>query len=163
MIRDILPTDNFPREFYGAVGRLAIEFGVLEYLIKLCIKDLEQRGFHEGMLIAERLVNFGRRSCHAKVLAQKKLTKSECAVFLGLLEKADDLAIYRNDTLHSFWTIENEKPLRVRIREEDKAVDWSRGGAIPIKEIEQKAANMKSLHKEIEAKRMLWSIRRNAN
>ena len=52
-MRDIPISDDFPPGFYEEVGRLVIAFGRLEYLIKLCFKDLHGNGFTIGMAEAE--------------------------------------------------------------------------------------------------------------
>ena len=50
----ILPIRNdFSPQFYEEFARLVVAFGRIEYLIKLCIKDLLAEGFTKGMTEAE--------------------------------------------------------------------------------------------------------------
>ncbi len=48
--------NDFPYEFYDEFARFVIAFGRLEYLIKLCVKDLLDQGSAQGIDTAESLV-----------------------------------------------------------------------------------------------------------
>lgn len=58
MAQDIDVNDNFPEGFYEEFARLVIAFGRLEYMIKLCLKNLLGQGFTKGMIEAESKPQF---------------------------------------------------------------------------------------------------------
>ena len=104
--------DDFPPGFYEEFARLVVAFGRLEYLIKLCIKDLSNKGFTEGMVEAESIRQFRDLCEKAEALAKGKLNQSQVAT---LLNQAIELAEFRHDTVHASWTTNPQgAPLRIR-------------------------------------------------
>jgi hypothetical protein len=144
-----------------AFARLILEFGRLEYLIKLCIKDMHGRGFTEGMIEAESQRQFKSLCEYAKRLAHEKLTSAEAVAFVEILEAAIELAEYRNDTVHAYWTIEDDAPLRVRQRLNRKtaAVDWSRARTVSVGELTSSADQIRNLWVRLNLARKEWSVR----
>ena len=127
--------DDFSPGFYKALACVVIEFGRLEYFLKLCVKDLSGKRFDEGMLQAESINGFGRLCGVAAKQARDKLEPGEVAPFVKILDKARKLAIYRHDSIHAMWLGEVDAPLRIRPRIVNEAVDWTRGGVVPVDEV----------------------------
>ena len=163
MSRDIPINDSFPHGLHEALARLVIEFGRLEYLIKLCFKDLSEQGFDEGLLAAETIDGFQRLCNSARDAALEKLTDVEHSAFDRILRNASELAIYRNDSVHAYWTMENDVLMRIRIRQDGDALDWTRSRNVSVSEISGKADDIRQLHEELQSRRMQWTIRANVN
>ena len=123
--------DNFPNGFYEELARLIVVFGHIEYMIKLCIKDLCGEGFTNGMAHAESKHQFSELCKEAKRKADTRLCYTRAASFCTLIEQAEKLGDYRNDTVHALWTTdETGQPLRVRPKLH-KGSNWRRFTQIP--------------------------------
>ena len=162
MTRMIPVKDDFPDGFYEAFARVIIEFGRLEYLLKLCIKDIHAKGFDQGMLEAESKRQFEVLCRHANANGRKYLTSDEADAFDLFIEEARKLADYRNDTVHAFWTVENGSPVRIRPIKKDGAVDWSLGGAVSVEELDNTAREIQKLCSKLDESRLAWSVRSNS-
>ena len=158
----IVRTKNyFPRGFYSAYAKLVIEFGRLEYLIKLCIKDMHGQGFTHGMIEAESKRQFSALGRYAKKLAADTLTPYETDAFEQFIEEAALLADYRNDSVHAYWTVEKGEPLRVRPKwdKKSRSVNWDRGGPVSVSDLRQKYQETRNLRERLDAARKKWSVR----
>jgi hypothetical protein len=153
--------DDFPCRFYEEVGRLAVAFGRLEYLIKLCLKNLVDEGFTRGMAEAESQRQFSTLCKQAKQRAYERLNQEQARAFSALLDQATNLANTRNDVIHALWTTDPAgEPLRIRPRW-DKArssVDWSSSHVVPMNLIQDTRSQIDNLYRELETLRKRWPI-----
>lgn len=152
--------DDFPPRFYDEFARLVIAFGRIEYLIKLCVKDLLAEGFTKGMTEAENQRPFCDLCTEAKKQAGKKLSDMQASAFSGLIERAEALAEFRNDAVHALWTTDpNGQPLRIRPKwdKATKSVAWSRSTVVLLNEIQSSREQIERLYQALEAERETWS------
>ena len=151
--------DDFPPRFYEELARLVVAFGRLEYLIKLCVKDLRAEGFTKGMAEAESRHQF---SCLCKVSKQQagqKLTQTQANAFSGLIDQAEALADFRHDIIHALWTTDSDgRPLRIRPKwnNSTRSVDWSRSHGVLVSELQSKREQLEHLYQALEAERKTW-------
>ena len=163
MAREIPINDQFRDGFYEALARVIVEFGRFEYLVKLCVKDLSEKGFDAGLLEAQSITKFRRLCNRALDIANEKLNADEYSEFDRIMEEASSLAIYRNDSVHACWTTENGTQLRVRPVKKDDVVDWTRSRSVDVTELRAKAEEIRQLFLELNHKRLQWSVRVNAD
>ena len=163
-MREIPINDNFPGDFHEALARLLIEFGRLEYLTALCIKDMTGKGFDAGMLAALRQGPFGGLHKYALKIAPDALTHGELPVFLDYMARADRMNSYRTDSVHAYWTMENDHVMRVRPRKGDDitSIDWTHSRSVTVEEISGKADDMRQLRWELDRDRLNWECRAQA-
>jgi hypothetical protein len=153
--------NDFSPEFYKAFALLVIGFGRLEYLIKLCIKDLVGLGARTGLAEAEQKRQFAALCDYAAQLGDEKLSESESAVFHVLIDQARSLASERHDAIHACWTTDsNSNPLRIRPRYQKKtrAMDWSYSRVVGVREIMATQAKVENLCLELHDHKKKWSI-----
>lgn len=158
-MQDVPVKDDFPSEFYEEFAYLIIAFGRLEYLIKLCFKDLFDKGFTKGMVEAEGRRQFSELCKNAKALANVKLSQSQVATFSKLLDQAMALAEFRNDTVHALWTAGPKgKLLRIRPKwdKSTESVDWSRSTDVPLCEFQKKRKQIEDLYQDLDEARKTW-------
>jgi hypothetical protein len=161
----IFPIKNdFPHDFYDEFARFVIAFGRLEYLIKLCIKDLLGQGFVQGMAMAEGTVQF-RNLCKKAI---EKLNESRERLGLGqdqvdafskLIEDAVDVADYRNDTIHAAWTTDsNGQPMRIRPKKgtDGKNPSVERSRVVLVTEIREQRNRSERLYEDLDKARGTW-------
>lgn len=153
--------DDFPPGFYEEFARLVIAFGRLDYLIKLCVKDMDAGGFTRGMAEAESQIQFCKLCEKAKELAgqSQKHSQTQADAFSGLIDQAEDLAEFRNDTVHASWTTDpNGQPLRLRPKWDKvtKSVDWSRSRVVLPSEIRSKRKQIERLYQDLKTERETW-------
>lgn len=152
-------SDDFPPLFYDEFGRLVVAFGRLEYLIKLCVKDLLAEGFTKGMVKVESQRQFSNICDCAKLRAGEKLTQAQAIAFSRLIDQAKAISEFRNDTVHAFWTTDSGQPLRLRPSwvSATKSVDWRRSKPIPLSEFQRVRKQIESLYQALAAERKTWS------
>ncbi len=126
-----------PREhpLYEIIGRIAVEFGRLEYLVKVAIEKLSRelalrdglRGedvqFIEGMAQAEREYTFSACCSHLDQLYAKWGAEPERVVeFKNLVERLLRIGEERNGLIHGCWSSSDEGTfLRLRSRYDRKS------------------------------------------
>ena len=159
--RDMAVSDAFGRDFYVAFAKLVIEFGRLEYLIQLCVKDLHGRGFTEGMIEAASTQQFRRLCGRAKSLAAERLTANEYDQFASIIENALRLGETRNDSVHAFWSAEHGTPYRTRPKwvKATRTVDWTRGGTFSTQTLLSTGLEIRANFDQLDRTRMRWSVR----
>lgn len=152
--------DNFPSGFYEEFARLAVAFGRIEYMIKLCIKSLGGKGFTAGMAHAESKRQFSVLCAEAKNGAGGHLSSAEATSFCVLIDQVKDLADYRNDTIHALWTTDDKsgQPLCIRPKwdKASRSVDWSGGGIVTVRELRAMRQEMERLFQHLDAERKAW-------
>ncbi|AQH02715.1 hypothetical protein A9R05_27755 [Burkholderia sp. KK1] len=162
-MRDIPISDNFPAGFYEEVGRLVIAFGRVEYLIKLCFKDLQGKGFSLGMAEAESESRGFADFCERRLteLAKHKLSTTDADAFCDLMMKVLPLIIFRNDAVHAWWYADSKGlPSRIRPKKDsDASVDWSRGRVVRVSEIRSAREEIERLYRDLETQRGTWTGR----
>ena len=152
--------NNFPDDFYDALGRLVVAFGRVEYVIKLTVKSLSAEGFTRGMAHAESQRTFRLLCKRAKELGNDRLPSDKAAQFTALIDQAITLAPQRNDNTHSCWTTDNQAtPLRLRsfwnTRTDPKQLEWRSRTVMPD-ELRQIAAAMDALYRALQQERKTW-------
>lgn len=160
MVREIPPSDDFPDGYHVALARVFVEFGRIEYLTALCVKDLLQGEFDAGLEEALK-VGFKTMCETAEKLGGEKLDDSEFTALKDFLSAGLRLADQRNHCAHAYWTVENTKVLRVRPRWDtgEKHVDWSHSRPVTVDELQQLAKEMRSLWEGFDPVRLEFSVR----
>jgi hypothetical protein len=151
--------NNFPADFYENFAGLLIECSRLEYLLKLCVKDLMAEGFLEGMIQSETLRQFQRIIERCKTLAAEKLLKDQAREFIALVKQVERLIEYRHDTVHAVWTTDVAgDPLRIRpvLRKGAHEIDWSRSSVVSTTELAYQKAQAKAMYLALDALRRKW-------
>lgn len=146
--------DDFAPKFYEAIGKLAIAFGRIEYLLQLVVKDYHGRGFEAGLAKAKSQ-NFSR----LLEFAEKEFNKSvqdptERTTFKAFLDRAGNLSDDRNDMLHALWTSDaNGDAFRYRVQLDRGAgtIDWAKSRVVKVEEIEKLTAEVVVLRDQIHA------------
>jgi len=151
--------DDFPPQFYDEFARLVVAFGRIEYLIKLCVKDLLADGFTNGMAEAESRRQFSVLCKEAKKRADEKLCRSQASAFSALIDRAEALADFRNDTVHASWTTDLcGQPLRIRPKlEKAKPLDLGGSRVVRLCEIQSKREQIEHVYRALDAERRSWS------
>lgn len=152
--------DDFPPRFYDEFARLIVTFGRIEYLIKLCVKDLLAEGFTQGMTDAESQRQFSELCKKAKQEAGNKLSQTQARDFSKLIEQAEALAEFRNDSVHALWTTDaNGQPLRIRPKwaKTTRTVDWSRSHVVLLSEVQSNREQIERLYQLLEVERRTWA------
>jgi hypothetical protein len=151
--------DDFPASFHAALGRLFVAFGRVEYLVKLTVKSLSGSGFTRGMTIADSQGAFRRLCKKGKDLAKAKLSAQQFKSYCDLLDRAEKLAIERNDNVHCLWTTAQGAPVRYRPFCNNclKTLEW-RNRMVSPADLEQLAAEMEKLVAAIDSERRNWTL-----
>lgn len=91
-------------DYYRAVGRIAIEFSVLEFYIKVWVTVLLGAGPDAGML-ASAFIDFRNLSAMLDALYNRKFWNDQARLekFAGILSRVDKVAQERNLVIHSAW------------------------------------------------------------
>jgi hypothetical protein len=158
--------DVYPDGFLEALGRLEVEYGRAEYLLKLVYKQLHGRSFSEGMELAEGHRQFTTLSEETKKTAQKRLTDPRqrdklCDVIDELQEQARD----RNDMIHAMWhATDDGKMQRTRIERDKKTskLDWSKSIVLETRHVKVLAGRLRITWEWLHQLRQSWPDLRNA-
>ncbi|MBB5413903.1 hypothetical protein HDG34_007886 [Paraburkholderia sp. HC6.4b] len=155
--------DDFPTGFHEELGGLLVAWGRVEYLFKLCGKDLCGEGFTAGMriqIVKEK--KFNDFCKHYEPLAQAKLSEEQASVFSELLAEARELLTLRNDNIHALWTTDDRgEPVRLRPKKNKHRddVDWFKN-VVPVCQIRDTRKRIENLFLRIDKERRTWSIPR---
>jgi hypothetical protein len=136
-----------------------VAFGRVEYLVKLTVKSLSGKRFTAGMTEAESQGEF-RRLCHTgKTYAADRLSANEAAEYGQLLERAQALAIERNDNVHALWSALGGSSARYRpfYSRTEKALRW-RSRPVHHQELNVLAERMMTLAAELDKARKAWTL-----
>lgn len=147
--------DNFPHGFHEALGRFAVAFGRVEYVIKLAVKSLSGKEFNEGIKEAASYGQFRNLCKKAKELADEKLAMPEASTFSILIDKALNLATDRNANLHALWTADEKgTPFRYGYLSDAKGkrLDWH-SRPVTIAELNNLTDALSKLYRDIDAAR----------
>jgi len=160
MVKLVEIRNNLPPDFYDELGRLVVDFGRVEYMVKLFIEDLGGKGFTAGMADAE-----SRRAFSALCDAAKQgiegdccLTNEQKSAFVNLIEMAISLGNYRNDIVHALWTADGRGyPIRIRPKwiRASRSVKWD-GGPVSVDELRAKRMEMEQVWQLLYAQRKAW-------
>ena len=104
MAKTVPVRDDFEPLFFDEVGRLVVAAGRVEYVLKLCLKQLLGKGFTTGMLEAEKVRHLSSLCDEVSGLARSKLSTKQQKEFCALIETIKALAKQRNDVVHALWT-----------------------------------------------------------
>lgn len=152
--------NNFPIGFYEEFASFIIAFGRLDYLIKLCLKDLIANGFTKGMVDAESTKQFSALCDKVKKLACKnqELSQIKIDILFKLIDQAKKIADFRNNIVHGLWTTDsNGQPFLIRPKWNNnlKSVDWYSGVVLLI-DIENNRKKIEDLYQELDTVRRKW-------
>jgi len=165
---DVNVCDDFPPNFLEALGRYAVEFGRVEYLVKVAVKSLFKRttktklsggikAFEAGVAQAEKEGQFGRVCKKAKTLAAQGLSEAHALTFIALIERATTLAEERNDNLHALWTGIEQKSFRYRPfwNRETKELEWRNDNVAPA-DLDRLTEALRALGDRLREARAQW-------
>ncbi len=134
MAQQLLLSDAFEAGFFEALGRVVVQYGRLEYEMKLAVKRLSGLDFTEGFLHAENIQKIGPICDQAKELyAQREPDPTRQQNFSELLDEVRYAwEETRNDVIHACWTAQkNGVPLKIRpklhrVSKSHRTVKWDR-------------------------------------
>jgi hypothetical protein len=151
---------NFPEGFLDALGRLTVEFGRVEYLVKLTFKQLHGLPFSEGLALAEGHRQFSELCSEVKKGAERNLTDAEQRE--KLMEVVGDLlelSRERNDMVHAFW-FEMEagsmQRTRVELDKKTRTLDWSKSMQFGTTDVRSLAEQLRVCREYLQELRQQW-------
>lgn len=161
MVKDIPARDDFAPIFFDEIGRLVVAAGRVEYVLKLCLKQLMGNGFTAGMLEAEKVRHLSSLCDEVALRAKGKLDSQQQATFCPLIDRIKALAPSRNDAVHAFWTTtDSREPLRIRpelkARGHNKSVAWSKTKVVPLSNLQKLRRQFEDAYKALEHQRKTW-------
>ncbi|SDR63015.1 hypothetical protein [Paraburkholderia tuberum] len=151
---------DFPSGFTAELGWLFIAFGRLEYLLKLCFKDLEDSRFHAGMGEAEYQGAQFKTLC--KVVRAKAGEKLGAAAgsFCSLVDEASLLSAERDHCVHACWTVEaSGQAVRIRPKRKKSGrgpIDWSESRVVTVGELNGIRRQAERIFVELDRVRKAW-------
>jgi len=153
--------DDFESHFFDEVGRLVVAAGRVEYVLKLCLKQLLGKGFTAGMLEAEKVRHLSRLCDEVEKYAKQTLNNQQRANFCPLIDRIKALAEQRNDTVHALWTTtDSREPLRVRPQKKgkknSKSVDWSKTKIVSLYELREVRRQLEDAYASLQCQRKTW-------
>lgn len=161
MAKTVAVRDDFDPLFFDEVGRLVVAAGRVEYVLKLCLKQLHGAGFVAGMLEAESVRHLSSLCDEVSKLGAAKLTDQQSGHFRALVETIKALAEHRNDTVHALWTTTKlREPLRVRPQlkgeKGSKSVDWSKTKVVSLNELREVRRQLEDAYAHLQCQRKMW-------
>jgi hypothetical protein len=161
MVKTFVVRDDFEPHFFDEVGRLVIVSGRVEYVLKLCLKQLLGNGFTAGMLEAEKVRHLSSLCDEVAKHANQKLKSQQWEKFRTLIDKIRALANQRNDTVHALWTTtDSREPLRVRPqlkgKKGAKSVDWSKTKVVSLDELGEIRRQLEDAYASLQCQRKTW-------
>jgi hypothetical protein len=161
--KETVLADDFHPLFYDELGRLTVATGRIEYMLKLCIKDLKGGGFTVGMSLAEKIRNFSDLCSCAITLSSDALDEPHRSTFQDLVKKIGALGDDRNDMIHAMWTATDDR-VALRIRPERKkksnAINWKKTRRIEIDELSTLRRKVEAAFRELLSNREGWRTRK---
>lgn len=163
MARTVPVRDDFEPLFFDEVGRLVVAAGRVEYVLKLCLKQLVGSGFAPGMLEAEQVRHLSSLCDKVAEHAKKKLNGQQQTNFCTLIDKIKTLACQRNDTVHALWTTtDSREPLRVRPelkkgKKGSKSVGWSKTKVVSLDELRRVRRQLEDAYASLQCQRKTWT------
>src|SRR5215469_15013737 len=122
--------NSYPEGFLDGMGRLVVEFGRAEYLVKLVFKQLHGLSFSKGLALAEGHRQFSKLCEETKKAADEKLTDVEQrSKLVDVLDEMRELSLERNDMIHAMWYAIDDKSMqrsRVELDKKTGRLDWSK-------------------------------------
>lgn len=159
MAKKIPIRDDFPSCFFDELGRLVVAAGRVEYVLKLCLKQLRGQGFSAGMLEAEELRQLSCLCDKVKNKADQVLKGQQRKDLHALIAEIKRIGGQRNDMVHALWTTNDDRePLRIRpqLRKGCQTVDWSKSKPVPISELRQLRRQLEEAHAALQCQRKTW-------
>lgn len=103
--------EKLERSYERAIGKLAIRFSLLHFLLELFSWEVWNQNPALGRILTKdlptkHLIEKLRSSAKHRILKE-----SDRKVFLGILRRAEKTAEKRNDILHSLWLIRKGEPV----------------------------------------------------
>ena len=153
--------DDFEPLFFDEVGRLVVAAGRVEYVLKLCLKQLLGKGFTTGMLEAEKVRHLSSLCDEVSGLARSKLSTKQQKEFCALIETIKALAKQRNDVVHALWTTTTSRePRRVRPQLKGKkgseTVDWSKTEVVSLTKLLKVRRQLEDAYASLQGQREMW-------
>ncbi len=157
----IAVSDGFEGPFVAELGRLVVAAGRVEYVLKLCLKNLLDTGFVVGMREAERHWQPVALCEEIRRLACRKLDDQQQKSLSPLLVRATELAEQRNDMVHAFWTATpTGTPLRVRLQRHGKGdamtVGFEKSHAVIVDDLRALRGQLEEVFAALNRQRRTW-------
>ena len=116
-----------------SVVRVTVEYGRVEYLVKLVFKQLHGLPFAEGLALAEGHRQFSRLCDETKKVATAKLRdREQCEKLIEVLEELLERSLERNDMIHAMWYANPDDSMnrsRVELDRKTGELDWSKSAS----------------------------------
>jgi hypothetical protein len=162
MAKTVPVRDDFEPLFYDEIGRLVVAAGRVEYVLKLCLKQLVGKGFTAGIFEAEEVRHLAPLCDEVEKHAKSKLNGDQQKNFCAVIDTIRLLADERNDAVHALWTTtESREPLRVRPQLKGKkgsrSVDWSRTEVVSLGELRRVRRQLEDAHASLQDRRNTWT------
>jgi hypothetical protein len=161
MAKTVLVRDDFEPRFFEEVGRLVVAAGRVEYVLKLCLKQLLGGGFTAGILQAEKVRHLSSLCEKVEQHAKQKLDCQQQANFCPLINKLKAIVVQRNDTVHALWTTTDSGEL-LRVRPELKgkkgsqSVDWPKKKIVSLDELREVRRELEGAYASLQCHRNTW-------
>ena len=97
MAKTVPVRDDFEPLFYDEIGRLVVAAGRVEYVLKLCLKQLVGKGFNAGILEAEEVRHLAPLCDEVERHAKSKLNGDQQKIFCAVIDTIRLLADERNE------------------------------------------------------------------
>ncbi|MBM3570356.1 MAG: hypothetical protein FJX46_16555 [Alphaproteobacteria bacterium] len=153
--------DDFEPQFFCEMGRLVVAAGRLEFVLKLCLKQLLNEGFTDGMLEAEQNRQLSSLCDEVSKEAKRELSPELFDNLSGVIAQIRRLAEQRNDMVHAMWTnTDSREPFRVRPelsgKKDSKFVDWSKTELVPLNDLRQIRLQLEEMWAALQCQRKMW-------
>lgn len=103
--------ERLERSYEKAIGKLAIRFSLLHFLLELFSWEVWNLNATFGRILTKDLPTKHLIEKLRSSVDHRILKDSDRKVFLGILKRAEKAAEKRNDILHSLWLIRRGEPV----------------------------------------------------
>jgi len=152
--------NRYPEGFLEQMGKLVVEFGRAEYLVKLVFKQLHGLPFSEGLALAEGHRQFSTLCEETKKTADEKLADvAQRNKLVDVLDEMRELSVERNHMIHAMWyAIDDESMQRSRVELDKKAgkLDWSKSAQFTAAHMKNLAWRLQVCREYLHALRQTW-------
>ncbi len=161
MVQKAVLIDDWPNEYLTAVGKVAVAFTSIEYILRLYIKSLIGAKFDIGMGTTIDVRQFRQLCITAEHLFKIRFPddERETKEFDKLLSRCQRVAKRRNELMHRLWT-QNTKGQIVALRHQvtgGKGLKAHRR-VIRVRELEQIHRDIKKLRDDLLKERERWPL-----
>lgn len=152
--------DRYPEGFLEAMGTLTVEFGRVEYLVKLVFKQLHGLPFSEGLALAEGHRQFSTLCAETKKVAETNLVDTDQRQkLIEILDDLLELSRERNDMVHAMWyELEpgSMQRTRVELDKKTRTLDWSKSAQFVAADLKALAWQLQVCREYLQVLRQGW-------